>query len=254
MTDQFTQLVKDGAEGFQLDKGVTVHFLDFNPRVPVSPDRSLPEGLLKAYTDILKEGRKIDPELALAAEVWWDRAFPYIDLSYVRMNDIGMPSTALRHTLPEWTSTIFAENPADFNVVSNGMRYGLVWALAPRHYSASMDEAVTRPLSRYVEELIRIRRAHQDLLFHGRFLDTEEATVTGDADIRYSVFEPLHSGPAKAVVVVNYGPKGEHASVTVAGKEESAAEILTPFAQTRTAKVPLDLLIAPQSCVVLVVQ
>ena len=254
LTDQFTELVRDGAEGFQLDKGITVHFLDFNPRVPVSPDRSLPDGLLKAYADILQEGRKVNPELALAAEVWWDRAFPYIDVSYVRMSEIDMPSTALRYTFPEWTSTIFAENPADFNVMSNGMRYGLVWALAPRHYSASMDEVVTRPLSRYVQELIRIRKAHEDLLFHGRFLDTDGATVTGDADIRYSVFEPLHGGSAKAVVVVNYAPKAEHASVVVPGREDRAAEILTPFAQTRTAKLPLDLLIAPQSCVVLVVQ
>jgi hypothetical protein len=41
------------------------------------------------------------------------------------------------------------------------MRYGLVWAMAPRHYSASLDEEVTRPLSIYVAELIRIRKNMQ---------------------------------------------------------------------------------------------
>ena len=59
--------------------------------------------------------------------------------------------------------------------MNNGMRYGLVWAVQPRHYNDSMDEPLTRPLSRYVQELIRIRAKHMDLLFLGRFCDTRGA-------------------------------------------------------------------------------
>jgi len=100
-----------------------------------------------------------------------------------------MGSTAMRYTFPEWTSTICAESPGDFNVMNNGMRYGLVWAMQPRHYNDSMDEPLTRPLSRYVRELIRIRNKHKDLLFHGRFRDTIGAEVKAGPSVRFSVFE-----------------------------------------------------------------
>ena len=42
--------------------------------------------------------------------------------------------------------------------MNNGMRYGFVWDLAPRHYNDSVDEPLTRPLAKYVSELIRIRK------------------------------------------------------------------------------------------------
>jgi hypothetical protein len=81
-----------------------------------------------------------------------------VDVSYLRMGDMEMKSTAMRYTFPEWKPTIFGESPGDFNPMNNGMRYGLVWALAPRHYNDSLDEPLQRPLSRYVAELIRIRK------------------------------------------------------------------------------------------------
>jgi len=85
------------------------------------------------------------------------------------MNQIDMPSPALKYTFPEWTATICAESPGDINVMNNGMRYGLVWAVQPRHYNDSMDERLTRPLSRYVQELIRIRSKHKMCSFWGDF-------------------------------------------------------------------------------------
>ena len=115
------------------------------------------EGVLLTYADILAKTREVDPEVAIASENFMDRAFPFVDVSYARMNQIDMPSPALKYTFPEWTATICAESPGDFNVMNNGMRYGLVWAVQPRHYNDSMDERLTRPLSRYVQELIRIR-------------------------------------------------------------------------------------------------
>jgi hypothetical protein len=75
-------------------------------------------------------------------------------------------------------------------------RYAVDGRWAPRHYNDSVDEPLTRPLARYVAELIRIRKEYEDLLFRGRFNDTLGATVTGGADIRYSVFEPLNSAGA----------------------------------------------------------
>lgn len=248
---QFNQLIRDGADGFQFDKTGIVGLLDFNPTIPVSPDRSLPEGLIQTYQDVLREGRKINPDLAIASEIAWDRTFPYIDVSYLRMNTIDIPSTALRYTFPEWTSTIFAENPGDRNVMNNGMRYGFVWALAPRHYNMSMDDPLTRPLSQYVSELIRIRKEYSDLLFHGRFDDTAGASVTSSSVVRYSVFEGMNKPNEKGVVVVNYEDHPAEATVTVPGVNE--AKVLIPFQPDKTVQMPAKLQLPAKTCAVIVV-
>jgi len=249
--DQFVELVRDGAEGFQLDKTGGGGMLDFNPLLPVSPDRSMVEGILTMLKETLEKAHEVDPNFALASETCWDRTFQYVDVSYVRMNDIDMPSPALRYTFPEWTSTICAESPGDFNVMNNGMRYGLVWAVQPRHYNDSMDEPLTQPLSRYVQELIRIRGKHKDLLFHGRFRDTIGAEVKAGKDVRYSVFEGMGK-PGKACVVVNYGREEASAEVTWRNGEGEAVEILKPFQPDAVDKLPVKIQLAPRTCAVVV--
>jgi hypothetical protein len=250
LLDQYVQLVKDGAEGFQLDKTNALSSLDFNPHIPTSPDRSLPEGVLTTFKETLARCREVNPSFALASEIFWDRAFTLVDVSYVRMGDIDMGSPALRYTFPEWTSTICAERPGDFNVINNGMRYGLVWAMQPRHYNDSMDEPLTRPLSRYVQELIRIRAKHKDILFLGRFRDTIGARVRATENVRYSVFEAMGK-PGKACEVVNYGNEDAPAEVSWPGGDGSAVEVLQPFRPDKHGRLPIRLVVPPRTCIVL---
>jgi hypothetical protein len=171
----------------------------------------------------------------------------------MRMGNIDMGSTALRYTFPEWTSTIFGESPGDFNPMNNGMRYGLVWDMAPRHYNDSVDELLTRPLARYVSELIRIRKQYQDLLFFGRFNDTVGANVNADAEVRYSVFKPLtNKKQDRAVVFVNFSDATENASLDLPGIENRDVIISAPFEPDEHATLPLHLTIPPRRCVVVV--
>ncbi len=251
LVEQLVERVKDGGEAFQLDKSGITSYLDFNPDLPTSPDRSLPEGILLALEEITAQMRKVDPKFAIASEMFWDRAFPLVEVSYGRMNHIDMPSPALKYTFPEWTSTICAESPGDVNVVNNGMRYGLVWAIQPRHYNDSMDELLTRPLSRYVQELIRIRAKHKGVLFLGRFRDTRGAEVKGGEHVRYSVFEGMDQ-PAKACVVVNFGNEEETAEVAWKAGEGRQVEILMPFHADATASLPVKVKLAPRTCAVIV--
>jgi len=251
LMDQYLQLIRDGAEGLQLDKTSVTGMLDFNPALPVSPDKSLVTGMLDTFKELLEKGRRVNPEFALASEIWIDRSLPYVDVSYTRMADIDMGSTAMRYTFPEWKPTVFGESPGDFNPMNNGMRYGMVWALAPRHYNDSLDVPMQRPLSRYVSELIRIRKQYRELLFDGRFRDTIGASVAGEADVRYSVFEDK-DGTARACVVVNYGDRPESAEVSLKGAEGREVEISAPFEQNRKAKRPLRLAIPPHRCAVVV--
>lgn len=250
---QYLELVRDGGEGFQFDKATLLFWLDFNPRLPVSPDKSLVSGILKLYEEVLSKGRAINPRLSVASETWLDRTFQYVDVSYLRMGEIDMPSTSLRYTFPEWTSTIFGESPGDFNPMNNGMRYGLVWDLAPRHYNDSVDEKLTRPLARYVRELIRIRKKFADLLFYGRFNDAMGASVRGGANIRHSVF--LSTGPEdtgrRACVVVNFGNKAEPVEVMLDGIDGEVT-VAAPFASDRKTTLPARLTIPPRHLAVVV--
>ncbi len=255
LIDQYLQLVRDGAEGFQFDKTNILNALDFNPTVPTSPDKSLVDGLLETYRELLAKAHAIDPNVALASEIWYDRAFPYVDVSYTRMGQIDMNSTVLRYTFPEWTETIFGESPGDFNPMNNGMRYGMVWDLAPRHYNDSVDDPLTRPLARYVSELIRIRKEYANLLFYGRFNDTTGATVKGGGPyIRYSVFDPFHSGNSgRACVIVNFGNSPASVEVNLDGMTGNV-RIAAPFQADRTDSLPVRMTIPPDRLAVVVKQ
>ena len=252
LMDQYLELVRDGAEGFQLDKTNSLGVLDFNPHLPVSPDKSLPQGVLDTFKELLPAARAINPNFAIASEIWFDRVLPYVDVSYMRMGDIDMNSTAFRYTFPEWTATIFGESPGDISPMNNGMRYGLVWDLAPRHYNDSVDEPLTRPLARYVSELIRIRKEFQDLLFFGRFNDTMGATVQGGPDIRYSVFKSMDANNKDvASVIVNFGDAPESATLNMEGLSGNVT-VATPEQPDRRAMLPLQISIPPHRLAVVV--
>ncbi|HZQ44597.1 MAG TPA: DUF6259 domain-containing protein [Acidobacteriaceae bacterium] len=249
---QYLDLVRHGAEGFQFDKAISMAALDFNKNVPVSPDKSLTEGVEETYRELIEKARAIDPEFSLASENWYDRDLPYIDVSYLRMGQIDMPSTALRYTFPEWTATIFGESPGDFGPMNNGMRYGMVWDLAPRHYNDSVDEKLTRPLAKYVSELIDIRKRYEGLLFFGRFDDTLGATVTGGPWIRYSTFTTFTPNDGKrACVVVNFGDAPEQAEVKLDGVTGEVT-IARPGLAEEKAELPVKVEIPPHRLVVVV--
>jgi hypothetical protein len=250
LMNYFLDLVRSGADGFQFDKTTSVDF-DFNPLLTLSPDRAMPQAVFDMLRQVLEEGRKIDPQLAIASELIWDRAFQYVDVSYLRMNDIDM-HPVLKYTFPEWTSTIFAESPFDFNIMNNGMRYGFVWAMAPRHYSASLDEAVTQPLSKYVAELIRIRKKYSDILFTGRFMDTIGATVKCGVNSRFSVFEPMNDTTKKAVVLVNFDNQEDEMEVSIDNTKNGKAELCIPFQNDQVVQLPAKIKVPPKTCAVLV--
>ena len=69
LMDQYMQMIRDGAEGFQLDKTSAVGMLDFNPTLPVSPDKSLVAGVLDTFQELLAKGRQINPDFSLASEI-----------------------------------------------------------------------------------------------------------------------------------------------------------------------------------------
>ena len=209
--------------------------------------------MLTTTREVVEGCRAEDPAFALASETWWDRLLQFVEVSYLRLPGLDATSLALRYTFPEWTATVFAENPDDFIEMNNGMRYGLVWALAPRHYNDAVDEPLTRRLARYVHELIRIRKRHEDVLFLGRFLDTRGATVRGGGkQPRYSVFESL-DGRRKGCVVVNHDNRPMSVTVSWPGaKKKTTVEVCQPLRRDRRATLPVRLQLPARTCAVVV--
>ena len=74
--DQYLELVRDGADGFQMDKSNGSSMLDFNRRLPVSPDKSLFAGILETFKELLPAARTIDPDFRWPAKYCRTARFP----------------------------------------------------------------------------------------------------------------------------------------------------------------------------------
>lgn len=251
---QYLDRIRDGAEGIEIDGGMIQGILDFNPNLSTSPDKSLPQGVQLTYEEFLGQARAINPGVALSLQDYFDRDFPYNDVSFMLLQaskDVAMP---LRSTFPEWNFVALAMRPGDFDRLNNGLRYGLVWTIAPRGFTASMDEASTRPLSQYLSELIRIRKKYESLLFEGRYVEDIGVKVDGDKEnIRYGVFEPVSSASQqRACVVVNFGDQQENVEVSIQGSEGHEATVSAPFMPDRVVLLPSKLVVRPHQVIVVV--
>ena len=90
------------------------------------------------------------------------------------------------------------------------------------------NHPLTRPLSEYFSELIRIREEYADLLFHGASMDTEDASVSSLGAVHYSVFENMNNPAEKGVFVVNYEDDPSEATVSVHGANEAQGSYAVP--------------------------
>ena len=63
LMDQYLQLVRDGAEGFQFDKGGGIVNLDFNPTVPLPPTNLSSMGFWRPTGKCFARARPSTPTL-----------------------------------------------------------------------------------------------------------------------------------------------------------------------------------------------
>jgi hypothetical protein len=115
-----------------------------------------------------------------------------------------------------------------------------------------MDESITQPLSRYVQELIRIREEYADLLFTGRYANTFGATVKCAENSRFSVFEHMKDKTRKAVVLVNFDNHEDEMEVIMDDLTEAKAELSIPFQPDSVIQLPAKIKVPAQTCAVVV--
>ena len=167
--------VRDGADGFQIDKIVAGSALDFNPMNTEKPDVALCEGLVQGIGRLYRKCREINPEFCLASEASQDRLLPYVDVFY--RNSDGFDIAPLRYVFPEWTSCQHVSQPFDYNGVNGAVLTGSVICVEPDCYQASLGKPLYQPLGRYIKEVQRIRDELAETIFLGEYHDGLGARV-----------------------------------------------------------------------------
>ncbi|GAA4305331.1 DUF6259 domain-containing protein [Compostibacter hankyongensis] len=230
------QLVKDGAQGFQIDKVVAGYGLDFNPLNKAKPDVALCEGLVQGISRLLEKCRAVNPDFCLASEFGLDRLIPYIDIGY--RNSAGFAGISpLHYVFPEWTACQHIPTPRDFNGVNAAVMTGAVLCVEPEEYQGSLDQPLYRDLAKYIGAVERIRKKFADIIFLGKYEDNLGAAVKGidsksASNLHYKVWSDTKTG-RKAVIVANDSPHAIQYTWEFEDKDIKQATLYTPFGEPR---------------------
>jgi hypothetical protein len=233
----FLDRVKDGAQGFQIDKIVSSRNLDFNPLNTLKPDEALCEGLVAAVGEALEKCRRLDPEFCLASEHGQDRFIPYVDVAYRACGGYNM--SPLRYVFPEWTAVQHIGAPRDFRGVNGAVMTGAVICVEPKHYMGSLADPLYRDLAEYIREVGRIRAELAEIVFLGKYLDELGAEVvdrSGPSPARtlyYAVHEHAGNG-RRAIVVANDSAKPRSYTWRFTEGQVKQATLHAPFERPRT--------------------
>lgn len=231
LADQFLDLVRDGADGFQMDKVNAAAALDFNPLNTLKPDLALCEGLVQAIDRLYRQCRAINPDFRMASEFITDRLLPYFDVGYRNANRNEISS--LRYVFPEWTSCSHISAPRDFRGVNGAVLTGAVLCVEPDSYQGSLDQPVYHDLAEYIREINRIRGELAPYIFTGNYFDNQGANIKELSGTRtdrliFKVHGNRETGK-RAIVVVNGSTDAAEYNWTFTHREVRKAMLYSPF-------------------------
>ncbi len=231
--DQFVDLVKAGAHGFQIDKLCVGSALDFNPLNTLKPDVALCEGLVQAIDRLFIRCRSINPGFRSASEFGVDRLIPYFDIGY--RNAYADEISTLRYVFPEWTSCDHISAPRDFSGINGAVLTGSVICVEPETYQGTLEQPLYRDLAAYIKEINRIRTELSEYIFTGNYFDDQGAAVEvippqkeSQANLSFKVHGNRLSGK-RALVVINKGTENVQYKWSFKNVPAGAIELYSPF-------------------------
>lgn len=230
----YVQLVKDGAEAFQIDKMVVGSSLDFNPLNTAKPDVALCQELVNAIDTLVRQCRAINPDVRIASEFGTDRFIPYFDVGYRNAND-AYGISPLRYVFPEWTACQHISGPQDFRAVNGAVLTGAVLCVEPNTYQGSLDQPMFKELGAYIKEVERIRKILADQIFLGTYYDNLDAKVTqvkGTNVLFYKVHGTLNTGQ-RSIVIANDSKESVQYQWAFTYKDVKKALLYAPFEKAR---------------------
>jgi hypothetical protein len=257
LADQFVELVRDGARGFQMDKVCVAAALDFNPLNTLKPDVALCEGLVQAIDRMFKQCRAINPDFRSASEFGYDRLIPYFDVGY--RNSYGNEISTLRTVFPEWTSCNHISAPRDFRGINGAVLTGAVLCIEPDTYQGSLDQPIYRDLANYIKEINRIRAELGEFIFTGDYFDDQggkiQVITPGNqgavGDLTYKVHGNRKTGK-RALVIVNNVEEPALYKWTFTHRNVPEVNLYAPFAGVKAVKAGQPVEIKGESVQILI--
>jgi hypothetical protein len=248
---QIKKLAEIGADGVHIDKFMAVG-LDFNPELKTSPDKASWEGMLQFLDEMMTACKAVNSDFCISVESNWDRTLSYTDVVWWSP---GVHSV-IKATFPQWVPCVGVNQPYDYNVVNNAVLLGHNLLVGPAHYTSSMAYKPMNQLSAYIKEITQIRDELIDTVSLGEFLDTSQVHLEGqfvaDGLARRSIFRNIQTGK-RACVLVNLGVIPLEASVVAfEGNNKGKVHIYQPFEDSKSAKLPVTVMVPPERLVIVV--
>lgn len=259
LADQFMELIRDGAHGFQMDKVCVGAALDFNPLNTLKPDVALCEGLVQAIDRLYGQCRAINPDFRIASEFGYDRLLPYFDVGY--RNSYGSEISTFRYVFPEWTSCNHISAPRDFRGINGAVLTGTVLCIEPDTYQGSLDQPVYRDLANYIKEINRIRTELTDYIFTGDYFDDQGGSIMiagkgkdSSSNARNLAFKihGNHKTGKRAMVIMNDGLQTVSYNWTFAHRDVREVQLYSPFTGVKNLKAGEPVEITPDGLQILV--
>jgi hypothetical protein len=252
LDDQFVQLVRDGAQGLQMDKVISGAALDFNPLNTLKPDVALMEGLVDAIASLNKQCKKVDPAFEMAGESGTDRFLPYFPVTY--RNAKAHAISSLRYVFPEWTSATHIFYPRDFRGINAAIMNGAVICIEPEEYQGSLKQPIYKDLAEYLQETDRIREELNDLIFMAKFYDNQGAFIHEISSAGALLFK-VHGHnktDQRTIVVANNKAAATTYTWKFLHKDVKQALLYAPFEKVRIVNQGDTLSIKPEGVNILV--
>lgn len=255
VVDQMRKLAEIGADGVHVDKlAWSIVLLDFNPGLPLPPDRAPWQGILDAVGELLVSCREVNPEFSISAEGPWDRLLVYTDVFWVWHSTWEEDHVdAFKRTFPQWLPTLAVSQPYDFNVVNNAVRLGYQLLVGPAHYTRSLSDPPMRRLGEYIRDIQRLRTDLADVIFFGEYLAGAGAETRGGPGVRYAVHRDPRTG-VRACVAINLEPVEARCSVAFAEPTPRTVTVHRPGEAPVGVKHPATLELPAEGLAVVVAE
>jgi len=231
----FEKLAKIGADGLHIDKCFPVA-INFNPRVPLSPDQSPWEGTLRLVDAISRACRAVNPEFCISFETNWDRLLQYGNATWWSPN-----MATARRIFPELVETVGLYQPYDYVGLNDAVRAGHAVMVAPHHFNRSMDCESWRGLARYLREVKRIRDAQADYVFFGEQLGPREARFQEPLPqgVEFAAYRNLKNGKRACILTNRGAAPADVVLVGFGGDSEGRVQVYRPSSDPLLAELPV---------------
>jgi hypothetical protein len=231
--DQLANTVRLGADGTQIDKVMALNQVDYAPDNPAARADAIPAGSLETLARLHQQATASEPEFAIASELHWDRAVPFVAASYSRaFSNDHLPTFAA--AFPEYRQSCCVTGDFDYGLVNNCLRFGHVINIEARCLHGTAADVPK--LSRYTAEALRTRRSLAELIWDSRLVDPRQVRVDGSPQVLCCLHQSMRSG--RRTLVLNHFDSVTHTVEIAPFTDGPAVLVYRPFAPPEQVTLP----------------